>query len=165
MSLSINIFLLILSIFLFGCSPKTSIPENYRTEITKTFDEARSLYGNVNRSISLPNVVLDSPDKLNYLCAETLRSCEVRGYHSAGTIVLEKDWNPKNPQDLAFLVHEFVHYFQYLENKVPHQGACEQNYQIEKQAYYIQSQWLESKGEKKLTVRDIDTGILATLRC
>lgn len=150
---------------LISCMPAANIPEQHQAIIVQTFQEAKILYGIADNSIDLPEIKLADPGKWSYLCRETRRDCEVMAYFDNGTIVLDHEWSSIEPEEVGYLVHAFIHYFQWKENRSLEHGACVNNYDIETQAYVLQSQWLEQKGLPGLSRDNIDNSILATLRC
>lgn len=158
-------FAAVLCLLALACTPAIEIPQQHATAIQQAFEEAKVLYGISHDDVPLPNIRLADPGKMSYLCQETNRNCEVMAYFDNGTVVLDQNWSSDRPQEVGYLVHEFVHYFQFLENKVLEPGACVSNYAIEVEAYTIQSRWLEQKGLPNLSREEIDNSVLATLRC
>lgn len=157
--------LTVLCLGLVCCSPVPEIPEQHRAVITQLFDQAKTLYGISGSNVQLPNIKLADPERLSYLCRQTRRDCEVMAYFEQGTVVLAKNWNVQGTEDRGYLVHEFIHYFQWHQNRELEPGACVNNYAIELEAYTLQNQWLQQQGYPELSQDQIDQSILATLRC
>ena len=95
-----------------------------------------------------PEVAFVSHQELtNMACNGT--ECKVIGFHPPGSNRVYID-NRLDPVESIFarsiIVHEFVHYLQQSEGKFALQYSCNDALVMEREAYYVQSRFLEAHG-------------------
>lgn len=95
-----------------------------------------------------PEVVFVSHQELtNMACNGS--ECKVVGFHPPGSKRVYID-NRLDPVESTFaasiIVHEFVHYLQQSGGKFALQYNCDDALEMEREAYYVQSRFLEIHG-------------------
>ena len=98
--------------------------------------------------LPLPAVVasrqmLESTDRRMNLARSGER---MRALYTPGIIVLSPEtWDPRDPLELSFVVHELVHHAQIMSGR---HAPCPEA--LEEEAYILQNAWLEEQGRPPL---------------
>ncbi len=97
----------------------------------------------------LPKIILVSDKELLAECLQSPPRCQcvgvealffkVTGEHYFGKLLLKNNFNPDKIEHRALLVHEFVHWVQYIENRIHHIDR-------ETEAYTMQNKYREDHG-------------------
>ena len=84
--------------------------------------------------------------------------------HKTKIIILQKHFSIDSIKDQSILLHELVHHFQYYWNPIKYKKMCKGR--VEREAYDIQSQWLEKKGHNIFdTIKINDLGLILITTC
>ena len=84
--------------------------------------------------------------------------------HKTKTIILQKHFSIDSIKDQSILLHELVHHFQYHWEPLKYKKMCKGH--VERDAYNIQSQWLEKKGHNIFdTIKINDLGLILITTC
>lgn len=113
------------------------------------FSVAYGQYGSAHGGIPKPPQPKISFDSTANICAAMGRQpdCPASGYFDNGEIVMSEDLDFSKKFDGSKLVHELIHYLQYV-----HEGPtqnCRQWYEREWEAFAIQHFLLEKDGEER----------------
>jgi len=89
--------------------------------------------------------------------------CPIRGYHEAGHVYIDEALDFSNAFDASILLHEFVHYLQYID-RGPKED-CAEWLRREHEAYLIQANVLAKVGEDPETILESGKQLARRVNC
>lgn len=93
-----------------------------------------------------PDIYMVNPQ---YICGyvHMKPNCPANGMHIDGSIYLSEHLDYYQPRGISTLIHESVHYFQWLQRNRAAIQTCEEFLRIEHFAYAIQARYLTAAGD------------------